>query len=125
MPHSSGKVLMEYGSEICPLQASHARLCSWHYAYLDDKFFTREDAGLIGKVLMEYASGIFLDVLAKDEAESKKPNWLLMDSINDHHLSIQGATWGTAIWQPGFAVGIMHTCERSASVNNVQSASGL
>ncbi|KAF3963899.1 hypothetical protein CMV_011756 [Castanea mollissima] len=60
MPHSSGKVLMEYGSGICPLQASHARLCSWHYAYLDDKFFTREDAGLIRKVLMEYASGIFL-----------------------------------------------------------------
>ncbi|KAF3952752.1 hypothetical protein CMV_021722 [Castanea mollissima] len=37
-----------------------ARLCSWLYAYLDDKFFTREDAGLVGKVLMEYASGIFL-----------------------------------------------------------------
>ncbi|KAF3967157.1 hypothetical protein CMV_008825 [Castanea mollissima] len=86
LPHSSGKVLMEYGSGICPLQASPvlsskqtARLCSWLYVYLDDKFFTREDAGLVGKVLMELR----------------------------------------------FAVGIMHTCERSASVNNVQSASGL
>ncbi|KAF3971073.1 hypothetical protein CMV_005282 [Castanea mollissima] len=27
------------------------------------------------------------------------PRMKQKDSINDHHLSIQGATWGTAIWQ--------------------------
>ncbi|KAF3947155.1 hypothetical protein CMV_026674 [Castanea mollissima] len=43
------------------------------------------------------------DVLAKDEAESKKPNWLLMDFVNDHRWSIQGATWGTAIWHWHYA----------------------
>ncbi|KAF3963901.1 hypothetical protein CMV_011758 [Castanea mollissima] len=82
-----------------------------------------------------------------------------MESLIDHHSSVQGLVlegagggFGNKLLQdvslyvskikgknlkriicvvtnstlrPSFAVGIMHTCERSASVNNVQSASGL